>query len=136
MFCYNCGTQLPDGTAVCNVCQKPQPQMPPLVAYQYNRPKIPGRGLGISGMILGIIGLVFCTTHFFDTLNTWNTSLFSASGTLKLAFYFSVLPILAVSLAGAGKAKGYRNDVSTSGIVMGIISLVFCFICLCGLSEW
>ena len=37
---------------------------------------------------------------------------------------YSVLSVLGVSLGSAGRNKGYRNRVSMSGVIMGIIGMV------------
>ena len=41
---------------------------------------------------------------------------------------FSVLSILALIFSGSARKRGYRNGVSTSGLVMGIIGVIFYFI--------
>ena len=60
MYCFKCGTKLEDGTSVCPACNQVQPlaQNAPL-QYVFVKPKAPGKGCGIAGMVLGIVGLVY-----------------------------------------------------------------------------
>lgn len=152
IFCPNCGTQLQDGTVACPNCgtfvngQPQQPQQPQYNPYNnvpmgYVKPKIPGRGAGIAGMVLAIIGLVYSFYCFLlavsvsEGLSQTETyyggyygyseveSAIGAGFTIAIIF-FSVLSILGVSLAGSGRSKGYRNGISMSGVIMGIIGLI------------
>ncbi len=131
MFCSKCGGQINPNTAFCPGCGTPINQQQAAVPV-YVQPKIPGRGLGISGMVLGIIGLFYGSSMLMMSINLSDYSLNSFDGVRDGAttyiVIFSILSILAVSLAGAGRNKGYKNGVSTSGIVMGVIGLVLYFI--------
>lgn len=140
MFCYKCGTQIHEGGEFCHCCGTPavqqqyqpqtQPQYPPQ-NYIYVKPRVPGRGLGIAGMVLGIIGLPYSFVAFIAALDYAMTYPYSSTGDDIVAVIFlAVFPILAVSLAGSGRHKGYKCGVSTSGIVMGVIGLVMLFIAL------
>ena len=84
MFCKKCGKELEKGEHFCSNCgtaiktvkkvteekeekeqeeyvYKPQHQAPYQPQYypMYKKPKAPGNGLSIAGMVLGIIGAVF-----------------------------------------------------------------------------
>ena len=134
-FCPNCGAQIPAGANACPSCgtfvnaQPQQPQynvMPPMV---YVKPKIPGRGLGIAGMVLAIIGLVvgfFLLVSAIEIADSYSRRF--DDDMLGIYIVYSVTSILGVSLGGAGRSKGYRCGVSTSGVVMGIIGIVMYFI--------
>ena len=127
MYCFKCGAQFNEGTPVCPVCNQIQPQLqnfPP--QYVVLKPKIPGRGKGIAGMVLGIIGLVYCLPILSAAISFINSDFLSDAMKVSLIPSFlmiSTLSILAVSLAGAGRLKGYRNGVSASGVIMGAIGL-------------
>ncbi|MBP3300300.1 MAG: zinc-ribbon domain-containing protein [Clostridia bacterium] len=138
MFCPNCGNQIADGSAFCPACGKATnvivqatPVQP--VQYGYVKPKVPGRGLGIAGMVLGIIGLVYCFAALSLAANfAENTTFYGNIPSIVFSPFivYSVFPILAVSLAGAGRYKGYKTGVSASGVIMGIIGLALLTIAL------
>lgn len=129
-FCSKCGCSLNDDAVFCTNCgSETQTQTSTNVVYQqvvYVKPKVPGRGLGIASMVLGIIGAFYAFVIFISTLTmlellspSYFSSIFSA------AFTYSVLPILSLCFAISSKRKGYRNGVSTAGLILGIIGLLF-----------
>lgn len=147
-FCTKCGTQLNDGACFCSACGTPlngqnaQPQMQfQQSVYVYTKPKVPGRGLGIAGMVLGIIGLFYSVVMLMaviaalKTMNLYDYEAFSVNIPLIfMILLYSSLSILGVSLAGCAKRKGYRTGISTAGVVTGIIGIVFyCFAILLSL---
>ena len=84
-------------------------------------------------MVLGIIGLFYCLGAFTIAASVAEGSIFSgnlASVVFAPFIVYSVFPILAVSLAGAGRHKGYKTGVSASGVIMGIIGLALLTIAL------
>ena len=104
MFCDKCGAVLPEGSLFCTSCgaqvtvapaQPVQPQQPTCV-YPAATPAIPGKGLAIASMVLGIVSF-FC---------------------------FPVITgILAVVFGAISKSKGCRSGMATAGIVCGIIGV-------------
>jgi len=63
MFCSNCGTSNPDGTAFCSKCGKPvastsQPTPPP-PAFSAPQPSSPGSTFSTVGIICGVIAFLF-----------------------------------------------------------------------------
>ena len=118
MFCPNCGAQNADNVAFCASCganmtaqqapvQQPVYQQP---VYQQQPASVPGKGLGIAGMVLGIISLVlFCVT------------------------YISIpCAIVGIILSGVGlkKAKdvGMKNGMAVAGLVCSAIALGVCVV--------
>ena len=127
MFCPNCGAQNADNVTFCASCgasmgaqqpvvQQPvyqapaQPQQPVYQqpVYQqpvYQQPPVPGKGMGIASMVVGIVSLVF------------------------LCIWYIAIPcaIIGVILGGisASKAKqvGRKNGTATAGIVCSCIAL-------------
>lgn len=111
MFCKNCGANCPDGAAVCPNCgsnlggfQQP-PVQPNQGGYYPQQPEVPGKGLGIAAMVLGIIACVLCCI-----------------------WYVSVpCGIIAAALGGVSlskaKAVGMKNGMATAGIACGCIAL-------------
>ena len=140
-FCQKCGNQIPDGTAFCANCGAPvaaasqaavnQPVVQPIVMV---KPKIPGRGLGISSMVLGIIGLIYgflfavSIPELLEELDSVRYIDFSDffESLLPGIIFMSVLSILSLCFAPAAIKRGYKNGISISGLVMGLIG-VLCF---------
>ena len=127
MYCFKCGTKLEDGTYVCPACNQVQPlaQNVPL-QYVFVKPKAPGKGCGIAGMVLGIVGLVYSFPILSLAISIFSGKTPVQVDTASIApmfLVFSVFSILALCLAGSGRRQGYKNGISTSGIVMGIIGL-------------
>ena len=124
-FCKHCGSQIEDNAAFCGVCgqaqnaaepqapvyQAPvQPQQPVYVAPQvpvnpYAQPAIPGKGLGVAAMVLGIISLVlFCVWYL----------------AIPCAIVGAALGGVAQSKA---KAAGVKNGMAVAGITCSCIAL-------------
>lgn len=108
MFCSKCGTNVAEGNAFCPNCGAPMTnaQQP-----TYNAPmaqassSVPGTGLSIASMVLGIISIL--------TLCIWWLCL--------------ILGVLAVSLGAVGiyKAKlvGAKSSLGVAGLVCGCIGI-------------
>lgn len=118
MFCKNCGKENIDGAKFCAVCgaemtvaevqpnvkAAPQPQYQPAQPY-YNNPVVPGKGMGIAGMILGIVSLaLFCFWYL----------------ALPCGITGIILSALAVNKA---KAAGIKNSMATAGVICSAIAL-------------
>lgn len=103
MVCQNCGAQNPDGVQVCANCGA---ALAPVNTYgqpYYGAPAVPGKGLAIASLVLGIISI----------------------------FLFPLITgLLAVILGGAAKSKGCTSGLATGGIVCGIIGLALWLIML------
>lgn len=103
-FCVNCGTAL-EQPVEQPVYEQPQQQnyqqpynQPNNVYNNYQQPApVPGKGLAIAGMVLGIISF-FCIPL--------------------------ITGILGIVFGGVAKSKGYRGGMATAGIVCGILGLV------------
>ncbi len=105
------------------------PQYPP----QYSVPvqsaegddSVPGKGLGIPAMIMGIFALVFVIFWFTGE-----------AGFVAISFFFSVAGII---LGAIGKSKansvGKTNGMANAGLVCSIITLsIFTFFLIIGLA--
>ncbi len=94
--------------------------------------KIPGRGFGISGMIMGILAVVYGVVPFLNIItvdfsyNRINAQLHLTN--LLMNMYPIIFAALALIFGVASRGRGYKSGQSTSAIVMGVISLAFCAI--------
>ena len=139
-FCRNCGTQYIDGSVVCPRCGAPTGvQQPPMPYMPYVKPKVPGKGFGITAMVLGIIGLfyglyllaatiiaaeAYSSYSYYGGYYSSSVSSVLSSSFIVTLVIFSSLSIMATAFGGAARSRGYRNGVSTSGVVMGVIGLI------------
>ena len=99
----------------------------------YTRPKVPGKGLGITSMVLGIIGIVYSGLLFliglqavlysyinashlgiYESLQRIMVNLFGSDNMENLiAFIFTsaVFTVLACVFAIGSLKRGYRNNI-------------------------
>ncbi len=136
VYCRNCGNPLPADSNYCNKCgarndvptpSTPYVQQPQQVPYYVvvNKPKVPGRGMGITALVLGICGLVYSFIMFTSALD------FSfKSGMIPSIMMFLAVDILAISFAGVALSKGYRKTKTYWGLTLGIIGAVFAFLAM------
>ncbi len=136
--CISCGAQLNTQNAQQNAqpnfqqpnyqqpnYQQPNFQQPNFQQPMYGMPPVPpvvpGKGLGIAGMVLGILSLVlFCY---------WVIAI--------------PLAIIGISLSGVGmskaKAVGMKNSMATAGIVCSSVALgvalIFTVLVIIGAAE-
>lgn len=148
-FCGNCGATQPDNLAFCSNCGAPmqqpmynQPQQPMYNQPQqpmynqpvvYGKPKIPGRGFGISSMVLGIIGLVYSLSALANGVEYADSSDLSKAfmsavdfdaGLIIAIVLFASMSVMALAFGSAAKGRGYRTGVATAGVVLGVIGLI------------
>lgn len=103
MFCKNCGKEVSDNAYICTNCGallKEQPESEKKIAKE--------NGLSISGFIISLVSIFI--------------SLFCIVPTVGL-----ILSIL--GYVSAGK-KNQKSRLGLAGIIIGAISLVFCFFSL------
>ncbi|MBQ4618026.1 MAG: zinc ribbon domain-containing protein [Clostridia bacterium] len=112
------------------------PYQPPYQpVYVVEKPKIPGRGLGIASMVLGIIGVVYSFSLMIETFTLSDMRFFEEEFFATLLgpiLVFAVFPILALSFGGVARQRGYRNGVSTAGVALGAVAAVLIFLALIG----
>lgn len=122
-FCPNCGHPLPEGQRFCGNCgiaavSAPAASHPSKEVY-YAKPKIPGRGLGIASMVLGIIGLVYsipCVV--FACMPAYREP--GMEGILSA----SVFSLLSLIYSIAALCKKNKSGSTISGLLMGAIGLI------------
>lgn len=130
-FCTRCGTALDETDRFCRSCgNRVDGVMPPVYPpITYTKPKTPGRGFGISSMVLGIIGLVYGFGSWITAVEMLlNQSVYDSLVTLEeevgSLLVFSVLSILAICFYASARKRGYNNGVSKAGLVTGLVGLL------------
>ena len=112
MFCQKCGHNNPDGAPFCSNCGSPmnaqqnfQFQYQQNVNFQALKPFIPGKGMGIAAMVLGIVACVFCC-YFYISLPCAITGL-----------------ILGCLSNCKAKKAGLKNGFAVAGIACSSVAL-------------
>ena len=134
MYCSNCGNKLSQGEAFCTKCGSPtgnnvvnnQP------VYYYNQ-KVPGNGLSIAGMVLGIVGIVFALLYLLSFTAESYVIEYGLNRRFVVAYAFGIVLIplslsatgLPLSICGMLKNKNGKN---VSGIILNSITLLIQFI--------
>ena len=146
-YCSRCGMPLAPGARLCSHCgatiiAQPVVYTPPV------KPKKPGQGQGIAGMILSIaaliysaavgMGLIFTYIQYQEELADYHNHLaryglyryqmppvFNGTPFIILALVVSLpLAILAISFSGTARKKGYRCAMSGTGMTLSLIALM------------
>lgn len=105
MYCKNCGNNVADGLAYCDVCGADMNA--DVTSYEENVvesvPAVdPGKGLGIASMVMGIVGFTCCNP-------------FGLVGLIGL--------ILGIVANKKSKAAGFKNTFATVGIIICAITI-------------
>ncbi len=123
-FCPKCGTQNDDNNIHCVNCGEQLAVMQaifPQAVYQqpYRCPPVPGKGLGIASMVLGILSILF-----------W--------GSILLPIPCAIVGIIlgTISLKKA-KQVGTTNGMAVAGIVCSIVtvSIILVILCICVIAA-
>lgn len=105
---------------------KPYGVSPGYIVPYAGRPVRPGRGFGIAGLVLGIIGAVYAfvllTTQVAQ--GTFITDPELAAGFVPLGILIAVFGLLAVVFSVISGAKGCRSGARAAGLALGIETLV------------
>ncbi|MBE7040964.1 MAG: zinc-ribbon domain-containing protein [Ruminococcaceae bacterium] len=99
MFCPNCGKEILDNAYVCVHCGV---KTPGVITVRAKEPVVPGKGLGIFSMIMGILSIACC----------------SGFGTFPIVGL--ITGIVAKSKA---KAAGMENSYATAGIICSSVTI-------------
>ena len=132
MYCSNCGNKIEKDGIFCANCGTPinTPAQPQVVYYKQ---RVPGNGLSIAGMVLGIVGLVFALLYVLSFSS--NAYLLERSIYRRYIFAYAfgtVLIPLALSATGlplsiCGLLKN-KNGKNISGIILNSLTLLIQFI--------
>lgn len=128
-FCPNCGNEVKEGADICLSCGK-------ILNQKYNSNKIPGKGMSVASLVLGIISIVWSflmilsLSDGIELLSYYNYDFFEL-----ICYYigytlFSLIPAILGLIFGINSKKKYISGKSTAGIVLSIISLAICTLIL------
>ena len=135
MNCPECGKEISDKAYVCPNCGF---LLKEIGKYGYVKKKIPGKGLGIAGMVLGIIGVVYSpiliipiiTFSIFKQEITASAAGQSRTDLFGISIEIALLGILALVFGLISRHKGYKTGKSVSSIVMGLITIFFSLVAI------
>ena len=125
MFCTKCGSTLSEN-GVCPVCDVPvsDPINPELIFDQPPAASTPGKGLGITGMVMGIVSLL---------CNTVCSCMYGS----VLGFPLSIVGlILSIIAKKKSKAAGCSNGMATAGFVMNLIGVIMCALAILAIVAY
>lgn len=98
------------------------------------KPKIPGRGFGIAGMVLGIIGAVYSLSLLIASVrvltdqvgfsNAYRST--ATTGVVMMTVFVAVFGILALCFSLAALSRGYKRGQAYAGLVLSIFILLCC----------
>lgn len=126
------------------------------------RPKTPGKGLGIASMILGIFAIIYssmlsmmallATGMSFAIHSNGSVDVYKNMKIIMLSFFDSddienlialiftsfLCTVLAFVFTRVSRNKGYRNKISKSGLILSTVSfaLIFVFIGFIGYAYY
>ncbi len=127
MICKACNAENKDGALFCANCGATLEQESVVVEATEVAPEIevatdPGKGLGITALILGIAGLVLATLCACGCSCTLPIASIIPSG---VGFILSVVGmILGIVASKKSKAAGCKNTMATIGMILGIVGVV------------
>ena len=118
-FCSNCGTNLATGANNTVVTSVPV----------YVKNTVPGNGLSVAGMVLGIIAIVFgfiyaiylTTSDFKLDMAIYHRDV--AAYAFGMIFIPSVLSLVGLPLSISGLVK-HKNGKNITGIILNSITIV------------
>lgn len=84
---------------------------------------MPGRGFGISGLVMGILGVIYSPLILFSALeHTYSTM----QENIIMGIYIAIFGILAFSFGFSARKRGYKKAKTIVAIIMGFVSVAFC----------
>ena len=106
MLCTKCGANIPDNVSFCPCCgSSVENKNGNYQNIPYRPNTAPGRGLGITSLVLGICSILLCSYYFVGL----------ALGIIGLC--------LGISSLKKAKAVGISNGLSIAGIVCSSVGL-------------
>ena len=152
MYCVRCGTKLSDHAKFCNKCglqlgtgsasSQSQPYLSPTHVPIYVKPAAkPGKGFGITSMILGLFAIFTSFIAFAVAMTTKTSNGYEyhdnfEGNLIVFVVTFSIFAILACIFAIVAYIKKYQNGITMTGLIAGVVSLaIFIFTMVSMLSS-
>lgn len=139
LFCLNCGQKYVSADpAPVQPAPVQQPICPPPPPPMGAKPPVPGRGLGIASMVMGLYGILSNFGLFYAMYLIWyvedqagvpdtmrgNINEYVWEVLIPCFFALFIVAVLGLVFSALAKAKGYRNGISNAGMALSIPSLV------------
>ena len=151
MYCAKCGAQLPDETILCDKCGFGAGIAKTNAATPYLKPCKPGKGFGISSLVLSIFGAVYAfmllvftlqaigyyfsvsaaDINIYRSLEIVLSNFFDSAENQQVNLYIFVSSLfsgLAFIFVLLSRKKGYKNKITKASLILCIISLAFIII--------
>lgn len=133
MFCPICGKDCKENEAFCENCGNPLHRVPPVQPPQYQpevvptapqfQGEVPGKTMGIVGMVLGIVSILFGCCIFY----------------LAIPCGIAGIILSAIAMKKAKEVRG-KNNFALAGLICSIVGLVLAlmglvFVVMLGILE-
>ncbi len=122
IHCPECGKDISDKALVCPNCGYPLNDNISGTNLSLKR-KMPGRGFAISGLVLGILGLIYSPLTVFAALEDTTATVTSNA---VMGIYVAIFGILALVFGFSARKRGYKKGKTVAAISMGFISVAIC----------
>lgn len=115
MNCPECGKEISDQAESCPYCGYP-------LRLFAGRKEFRGRGFGVAGLVLGIIGVTYCYTDLVSLLA--RPAYFKMQGNdYVFGILFALIGILSLVFGIIARKLGHRMLKSGAAIVLGSITI-------------
>ena len=136
LYCPKCGNPVAPGSSFCAACGTPfaQPQQPVYAAppvqpaYAPMKPKVPGKGIGVAALVVGLIGIITSVIMFFsavemvDLNSYYSYSYYFDAGPVIAGWFFLAIPnFLGIIFGACSLGKGCKSGVSKTGLILSSI---------------
>lgn len=113
--CPECGKEISDQAEVCPHCGYP-------IRLTFAKKEPRGRGFGIAGLVLGIIGVTYCYTDLVSLIA--RPAYFKMQGNdYVFGILFALIGILSLAFGIIARKLGHRMAKSGAAIVLGSITM-------------